>query len=334
MIEFDFEYERPASLVEAASLLSRHGPGGRIIAGGTDVVPNMRAGILRPTILISLGGITPGPPQRDADGAIRIDALTRLAAIADSTLINKELPLLAESARAVGSHQIREMGTLGGNLCQETRCLYLNQKHDYQFVADCFKRGGTCCYPFPQNKPNVCWSVYMSDVAPALLALDAEVETVGNSGVRRVALTDLFTGSGLTPLSLDRDEIISAVIVPPQPRDCGFGYHKSARRGGLEFAIAGIAARLHLSADRKTCVDARIAIGAVRERPLRMAAAERALAGAAVDDSGIAAAVAAALSQFNPLPHHGFTKSFIVDNVRVYLRRVLKRAVADPTDLA
>jgi 4-hydroxybenzoyl-CoA reductase subunit beta len=329
MIDFDFDHERPKTLAEAVTLLDRHGPDGRIMAGGTDLLPNMRVDILRPTTLISLSAIKPELPKRDAVGAIRIDALTRLAAIADSALINEGLPLLAESARAVGSNQIREMGTLGGNLCQETRCLYLNQKHDYQFVAPCFKRGGTCCYPFPQNKPDICWSVHMSDVAPALIALGAEVEAVGTKGVRRIALGDLFTGSGLTPLSLDQGEIISAVIVPPQPSGFGFGYHKSARRGGLEYAIAVIAVTLRIAADRQTCVDARIVIGAVRERPLRMLAAERALTGAVLDDARIAAAVAAALEELNPLPHHGFSKSYIVDNVRVYLRRVLKRAAAD-----
>jgi 4-hydroxybenzoyl-CoA reductase subunit beta len=329
MIDFDFDHERPGTLAEAVKLLERHGTGGRIMAGGTDLLPNMRVDILRPTTLISLSEIKPELPKRDAVGAIRIDALTRLATIADSALINEQLPLLAESARAVGSNQIREMGTLGGNLCQETRCLYLNQKHDYQFVTPCFKRGGPCCYPFPQNKPDICWSVHMSDVAPALIALDAEVEMVGDKGVRRTAVGDLFTGSGLVPLSLDQAEIVSAVIVPPPPSGSGFGYHKSARRGGLEFAIAVMAVMLRIAADRKSCVDARIAIGAVRERPLRMLAAERTLAGAVLDDASIAAAVAAALEELKPLPHHGFTKSYIVDNVRVYLRRVLERAAGD-----
>ena len=329
MIDFDFDHERPGTLAEAVKLLDRHGSGGRVMAGGTDLLPNMRVNILRPTTLISLNEIKAEAPKRDAAGTIRIDALTRLATIADSALIKRNLPLLAESVCAVGSNQIREMGTLGGNLCQETRCLYLNQRHDYQFVAPCFKRGGTCCYPFPQNKPDTCWSVYMSDVAPALIALDAEIEMIGQNGVRRIAIVDLFTGSGLTPLSLNPGEIISAVIVPPQPNGAGFGYHKSARRGGLEFAMAVMASRLRISADRKTCTDVRIAIGAVRERPVRMLAAERVLAGAALNDASIAAAVAAALEELKPLPHHGFTKSYIVDNIRVYLQRVLKCAAGD-----
>jgi len=327
MILSDFEHERPGTLAEAAVLLRRHGADARIMAGGTDLLPNMRVNLVRPTTVISLSGITPELPKSEPDGTIRIDALTRLATLENSTLIREQLAILAESARAVGSNQIREMGTLGGNLCQETRCLYLNQQHDYQFVVPCFKRGGACCYPFPQNKPDVCWSVHMSDVAPALISLGAEIEIVGDKGGRRLAVEDLFTGNGLKPLSLDNGEIICAIIVPPRPSGFGWGYHKSARRGGLEFAMAVMAVTLHVAADRNTCTDARIVIGAVRERPVRAVAAERALTGTTLDNASVAAAVATAIEEMKPLPHHGFTKSYIVDNVRVYLRRVLTRAV-------
>jgi CO/xanthine dehydrogenase FAD-binding subunit len=326
MILYDFDHERPGTLAEAAVLLRRHGTDARIMAGGTDLLPNMRVDLLRPTTVISLSAIIPELPKSEPDGTIRIDALTRLAILENSKLIREQIAILAESARAVGSNQIREMGTLGGNLCQETRCLQLNQQHDYQFVAPCFKRGGACCYPFPQAKPDVCWSVHMSDVAPALIALAAEIETVSDKGGRRLAVEDLFTGNGLKPLSLDKDEIICAIIVPPRPSGFGWGYHKSARRGGLEFAMAVIAVTLCVTADHRTCTDARIVIGAVRERPVRAVAAERVLAGTTLDDASVAAAVARAVEETNPLPHHGFTKSYIVDNIRVYLRRVLTRA--------
>ena len=95
---------------------------------------------------------------------------------------------------------MREMGTLAGNLCQDTRCLQLNQKHDFQFKAPCFKRGGECCYPFPRNRPGTCWSVYMSDVAPALISLNAELETLRGESERRFAVENLFTGDGANPI--------------------------------------------------------------------------------------------------------------------------------------
>jgi len=325
MILHDFAYQRARSLAEAAELLARLGPDARIMAGGTDLLPNMRAAIARPSTLVSLNGLVPEAPRIDADGAVRLDALMRLATLSESQLVRQHAPMLAEAAHVVGSNQIREMGTLGGNLCQDTRCLYLNQTHDFQFVEPCYKRGGAYCYPFPNNKPEICWSVYMSDLAPALMALGAELEIVDQSGTRRTPLEDVYTGSGLRPLKLS-GEIVQAVVVPPQPRSFGWGFHKSARRGGLEFAIAVAAVTVRLAAEGH-CAQARIVIGAVREKPVRASAAERALAGRIPDPDALAAAAAMAVEEVNPLPHHGFTKSFIVDNLRVYLRRVLVRAV-------
>jgi 4-hydroxybenzoyl-CoA reductase beta subunit len=324
MILFDFQYERARSVAEAATLLAELGSQARVMAGGTDLLPNMRTEVAKPATVVGLSGIAAAEPQLETDGSIRIDALMRLAALAESPLIVQRLPMLAQAARAVASNQIRQMGTLGGNLCQETRCLYYNQKHDYQFVAPCYKRAGDCCYPFPQNKPDVCWSVYMSDVAPALIALGADICIVGADGKRRMPLADLYSGDGLKPLTLKPNELIESVVVPALPAGTGWGYHKSARRGGLEFAISVIGLTLKLDTDG-CCRDARIVIGAVREGPVRASAAEQALIGQKAGPEAFAAA-AKALSELNPLPHHGFTKSFIVDNMRVYLRRVLAQA--------
>src|SRR3990170_2628430 len=116
MILFDFDYERAATLRDAAALLARLGDDARALAGGTDLLPNMRSELVRPGVLVGLSGIEPGPPGLEADGALRIDAVMRLASLAQSALVREKLPLLAESVHAVGSRQIREMGTLGGNL--------------------------------------------------------------------------------------------------------------------------------------------------------------------------------------------------------------------------
>lgn len=327
MILYDFEYERARSLPEAAALLARLGPGARLMGGGTDLLPNMRIAVARPTTIVGLTGIEPQPPSVTPAGGILIDGLTTLAAIARSPLILAHVPMIAESARVVGSNQVREMGTLAGNLCQDTRCLQLNQKHDYQFKASCFKRGGECCYPFPNNRPGVCWSVHMSDIAPALIALDAELEILSDGGSRRLAVEDMFSGDGMHPLRLDPTEIIRTVVVPPPPARFGWGYHKSSRRGGFEYGMVVLAAALSLDASQQTCLDARIAFGAIRERPIRVREAERLLIGRSVDDALIASTVAAAIDEAKPLPHHGFTRSYLIDNIRVCLRRTLARAL-------
>lgn len=328
MILYEFDYERPANIEAATAKLRALGLGARIAAGGTDLLPSMRAELVRPSTVVSLGAIVPAPPVRQPDGAIRIDALTRLATLENAELIRSELPMLAQAAGCVAGNQIRQMGTIGGNLCQETRCLYLNQKHDYQFKAPCYKRGGDLCYPFPTNAPGICWSVYMSDTAPALISLGAEVEVVTRTGVRQTPVESLFTGNGLSPINLSSDEIIRAIVVPPRPARFGWGYCKSARRGGLEFGISVMAVSLVSSEDRRTCSSARIVIGAVRERPVRLVETERSIEGAPFDEKTAVEMAAAAAKEINPLPHHGFAKSYIRDDLRIKIRRVIEAAFA------
>jgi len=327
MIFFDFDYQRAQTLEDAVALLARLQGGARALAGGTDLLPSMRMENIKPDLLVSLSAIEPGEPQMLADSSIRIDALSRLASLENSSVLRSKVPMLAQSAHVVGGNQIRQMGTLGGNLCQEIRCLYLDQKHDYQFVAPCYKRGGECCYPFPRNRPDTCWSVYMSDIAPALIALDAQVEILGETGSRCIRVEELYTGNGLEPLRLGHAELLRAVVIPPSPRGFGWGFHKSTVRGGLEFGMAVIAVSLQLAQDGKTCTDARMVIGAVREGPARPAAAERSLKGAVLDEARLAQAAAEASKEINPLPHHGFTKRHLMDNIRVYLRRTLAQAM-------
>lgn len=327
MILYDFEFERPESMEEVAALLRNSSGSARLLAGGTDLLPNMRVQIVKPGLLVSLGAIKVSPPQAGEGGWIRIDALSRLADLENSEFIRREIPMLAESAHAVAGNQIRQMGTLGGNLCQETRCLYLNQEHDYQFAAPCFKRGGDCCYPYPNNTADTCWSVYMSDVAPALIALNADVEIFGEAGVRRVPVESLFTGDGLKPLTLASDEIVRAVFVPPAPEGFGWGFHKSTIRGGLEFAMANMAVTLQLESDGMTCAAARIAVGAVSEGPLRAVVTEQSLVGQVLNVARLSKAADAAVKEIRLLPHHGSTKDYLQENIRVYLRRTLTAAL-------
>ena len=326
MILYDFEHERPGSLQDVAARLAELGPTAGILAGGTDLLPNMRLKIRTRATLVSLGAIAAQPPGTDTDGWLRIDALTRLSEIENSDTVRAACPMFARSAHVVGSNQIRQAGTLGGNLCQEIRCLYLNQEHDFQFVAPCYKRGGDCCYPYPKNEKDFCASVFMSDIAPALIALGSDIELVGANASRRMAVEDFYTGVGMTPTVLRADELVGAVMVPPPPPNSGWGYHKSTIRGGLEFAMVVVAARVALGEDGETCADARIVIGAVSEGPSRARGAESALVGAAPTPEAIAAAASAAVAECRFLPHHNFSVEYLKQNAEVYLRRILSDA--------
>lgn len=326
MILHDFEYGRPATLQEAVSLLRDNAGDAKLLAGGTDLIPNMRIEIAKPAMLISLGAIEPAPPERLSDGSIRIDALSRLADLERNPLLGGALPMLTDSIRAVASNQVREMGTLGGNLAQETRCLHLNQSHDFQFVAPCYKRGGDVCYPFPNNAADVCWAVHMSDIAPALIALDAEVEIIGPEGSRHMPLAELYTDDAMRPLTLGQAEIISAVMVPPAAPRTGWGYHKSSVRGGLEFAMVVMAVVLRREEESDTCAQAAIVFGSVRQGPFRPADSEAALKGRPLDADTLAQTARDASREVRPLPHDGYTVAAMNDNIRVHLRRTLTAA--------
>jgi 4-hydroxybenzoyl-CoA reductase beta subunit len=327
MILFDFEHESAATPEAAVNRLIEIEGDARLLAGGTDLLPNMRIGIARPEHLIGLSGIATAKPAVDSLGWLTVDALSTLASLEHDPLVGKLAPILAASAHTVAGNQIRQRATLGGNLCQETRCLYLNQKHDFQFVEPCYKRGGECCYPFPRNKKEVCWSVYMSDVAPSLMAWGGEISVLGAGGLVRMPIENLFTGDGLRPLTLNPGELIRWIHLPPLPRQTGWGYHKSSVRGGLEFGMAVMALTLSLEADKKTCKNARIAIGAVNEGPVFLHKTAKAMQGRQLDKDSLAELALQASEEVNPLPHHGFTKAQLRDNIRVYLKRTMESAL-------
>lgn len=325
MILFDFEYDNPETLEEAVNLLGGADGKARALAGGTDLLPNMRVEVATPERLVSLSKIPVKEPELREDGSIWIDALTHLSDIESSELLLKTVPMLCESAHTVAGNQIRQAGTLGGNLCQDSRCLYFNQKHDFQFVPDCYKRGGDCCYPFPSNDKNTCWSVYMSDVAPALIALNAEAEILGADSKRTIPLQDLFSGDGLNPHRLGSDELIRAIIIPPVGEGFVWGYHKSTIRGGLEFGMVVMAVALYVNGD--VCRESRIVFSAIDEGPVRPTQAEQSMVGTNLSAETIAKIAKDAAKEVNPLPHHGFTKRYLRENIQVYLRRTLQQAL-------
>jgi xanthine dehydrogenase iron-sulfur cluster and FAD-binding subunit A len=192
------------------------------------------------------------------------------------------------AAGRVATREIRNMGTLGGNLCQETRCLYFNQKHTFQFRDPCFKRGGDKCYFIPKGKN--CWAVFMSDLAPALFSLDARIDIVGSEGVRQAAVDELYTHDPLRPISLKRDEIITKIMIPEKTEPNGCGFAKFTMRGGMEFAGVNVAVFLEAEQDRLTCKRARITVGAVSEGPQRAFATESFLKEKRLSDETIEAA--------------------------------------------
>ena len=250
----NFALLRPATLEEAARLAVA--PDARVIAGGTGLIPNLRLGIAAPRSLVSLDAVSELKEFQVTTGGIRIGACVSLQTLSNRT----ELPAaLRQAARAVAAPAHRAAATLGGNLCLDTRCIYYNQsEHWRRSNGYCLKYGGDTCHVAPQGKK--CRAAYSADLAPALLALEAEVQTT----VRVLPLEQLFNDDGAKHLALGAGEIVKAVRLPaPKGRS---GYAKVRLRGAIDYPLAGVAMALEV---RDGCIESlRVALTGTNSRPV------------------------------------------------------------------
>jgi 4-hydroxybenzoyl-CoA reductase beta subunit len=316
-----FEHLCPASIEEAAHLLDRHGANARLAAGGTDLFPRMKQGLTRPEVVISLKGLNIDPPRVNRKGELHINALMPLADIARSPEVLEKAPLLAEAITAVGSNQIRHMGTLGGNICLENRCTYYNQSHSFQFVDPCFKRSGDRCYLIPKGKK--CVAVFSADTVPALICLDAKVEIIASDNSRQLPVEKLYTGNALQPLVLSQDEIISEVIIANPKTVRGAAFNKFSIRGGVEFAGLTVAVCLEMANGAGTCAAARITAGAVSAGPVRAIKAEKAMTGETLSDTLFQKIAEMVAGEIRPVMHHGYSAPFLRECLKVQTYRTL-----------
>jgi len=324
-----FEYNSPETIQEAISLLSKLGEGAKVIAGGTDLLVAMKQRRFTPKSLVDIKGIKGLDRIENGKGNIRIGALTRLSAIEDSDLIKEKLPALQMAAGHVGAPQHRNAGTIGGNVCLNTRCWYYNQSPFFrQCRRVCYKFGNDedKCQLFPtkQGKSNICYSVYSGDTAPALIALCAEVKISGPEGEKVVPLTDLFTGDGKNPIALGPSEILTEFIIPNPPQNSSSAYLKYRIREAIDFPLVGVAVSIAIDAKNNECEHANIVLGAVASKPVKVTGVEDILKGKKVTDALIEAVSEAAFDQAKPLPN-------LIDSTPQYRRRIVriftKRAV-------
>ncbi len=318
----EFDYITPASKKEVADLLLKLKEDATISAGGTDLIPNLKNGTISVKTLISLNGLSAEKEHLTEDGSLRLDALSTLSEIAESSLIKAKVPTLAQAAFHVGGQQIRNRASLGGNLCQEMRCLYLNQSHDYQFVEPCYKRDGNCCYPYPASAKS-CRSVFMSDMAPVLITLGALLVILSDTGERVVNIKDFYTGDGLQPLNLGSTEMITSILIPPESHRMRCHFVKATPRGGLEFAMISVAIALKIDEQENKCRKARIAIGSVNTKPLRAFQAEREIEGHKLSEAFAIKTAQRVANEVKILPHHGYSKGYLQQLVEVHTKRSL-----------
>ncbi len=260
-----FQFLEPANIEEALALISDHKERLKVMAGGTDLLNRMRLRLIEPAFVINIGKLRDLEGIGDGENETVIGANTKLKEIACSPLINQRFRAIAEAAYQVASPSILNMATLGGNLLQNTRCLYYNQSGMVlNGLERCHKRGGTLCMAVRGGKR--CFSVYQGDMAPALIAFDARCVLEKKDSRRTVALTELFTGNGVNPFAIGADELLTKIIIPQPKGRFSSAYRKLRLRGSVDYPLASAAA--FVSSTTNGEVDAcRVVLGAAGTRP-------------------------------------------------------------------
>lgn len=327
-----FEHLTATSADEAIALLgdSRSGEA-RVIAGGTDLLTLMKADLAAPQRLIDIKPARElGSLRFDDDGTLRIGALTTLARIERDPELAQRLPILPASVRDAATPQLRAMATVGGNLLQRTRCWY------FRGEQHCWLKGGSECFARPgQNKymaifdQSPCVAVHPSDLAPALVALDASVVVEGSGGRRTIAVADLMqppTEARRTETNLAAGDLIVEIVVPPQPTGARGVYKKAMDRHAWAFALASVAAQLAL--EDGVVRHARLVLGGVANTPWRARSAEDALMGKRLTPELARDAAALAVEGAQPLAHNAYK----VPLARELARRALMESAGMPID--
>lgn len=321
----EFEHLEPESLEEALELLALHRGEARIIAGGTDLLVSMKQGLLNPAYLVNLKSVPElDVVAHDEGKGLRIGALTKLATLIRSATIQEQAPILAQAAAEVAAPPLQEMGTLGGNLCLNTRCFYYNQSRFWRNARPpCYKTGGDLCHAVEGG--NRCFAVHRGDLAPALIALGATVTIARKGDQRVIPLVDLYANKVKEPLALEADEVLVEVQIPSSDSPRAGDYQKLRYRGAMDFPLVGVAAVLSRDGSG-TCRRAGVAITAVGPAPLAVEEASRLLEGQTVTEELIEQVADAAYGAAHPVANIGSTPSYRRKMVRLLTKRAISNA--------
>jgi 4-hydroxybenzoyl-CoA reductase subunit beta len=323
-----FKLLRPRALDEAVTLLAKHAAGSgratRIVAGGTDLIPSMQQKLFEPEYVLDVRHIAELSGIRETGQGIEIGALTTLTAVEHSAILRRRYPVLSEAAGTVASPLLRNMGTIGGNICLDTRCLWYNQSLTWRKGCGfCIKKDGDLCHVAPGGTK--CWAAFSGDTPPALLCLDAEVEIVSTSGPRRIPLSQFYTGEGDDYRKLRPDELLTRVFLPQSSAGyCGV-YRKLRIRGSIDYPLAGVAVALKRSNGQ--IADARLAITAVNPAPMLVKGVTELLSGNVFDESLAEAAGDLAAKTARPLTTSALTPEYRREMIRVFAKRAVLAAV-------
>src|SRR3954465_10459587 len=316
-----FKLLRPRTVEQAVSHLTSHASDIQIIAGGTDLLPSMKQRLFTPKYLLDIRGIEELQGIRSIPGhGTEIGALVTLTAIEDSEFLRRSYPVLREAAATVASPILRNMGTIGGNICLDTRCLWYNQSLTWRKSCGfCIKKDGDLCHVAPGGTK--CWAAFSAATPPALLCLNAEIEIASASANRRILLRDLYTGEGDSYRKLQPSELVTKIILPHASSGYGGTYRKLRVRGSIDYPLAGVAVTVKQTNGHID--DIQIALTAVNPAPVLVPGLTTLLSNGRIDNNAAEHAGELASRVAKPLTTSALTPEYRREMIRVFTKRAL-----------
>lgn len=320
-----FKYAGPKTVARAVAAQKTSG---KFLAGGTDLFVAMKEKIVAPDLLVDLGGISglKGIKWENKKKEMRVGVLTTLTQLQENPLIQKHLADLCQTVSLVSTSQLRNMGTLGGNLCLDTRCTYYNQPSFLKMRWEpCLKIGGTICHVV-KNGDN-CRAVYSGDMAGPLIALGAKVKMAGGQGTKETDLRSFFSGSGIKPNILKFNEILTEVCIPALPENAGLSYQKLRLRDTVDFPLLGVAVFLQLEGKGGKCRDVRLVLSAVGPAPLVVEAAPMLMRGKSITPKLIAEVSRAARKTAHPVDNTASSPRYRREMMSFFINKAFEDAL-------
>ena len=322
----DFRLLRPTTLRDALNLLRENRGNIRVLAGGTDLLPSMRQRLFEPDHVLDLRAIKELRGIGETEQGIEIGALTSLSEIERSQLLRQKFPLLVEAAKMVASPVIRNMATIGGNICLDTRCLWYNQSLTWRKSCGfCIKKDGDLCHVAPGGTK--CWAAFSGDTPAALLCLHSEIEIAGATGARRIPLGDFYTGEGDTYRKLLPNELVTRIFIPQTSSGLKGIYRKLRIRGSIDYPLAGVAVAVKRSNGHVE--DIHIALTAVNPRPVLVSGLRGFLKNGGIDDNVAEQVAEIAARTAKPLTTSALTPEYRREMIRVFTKRALLAAAGN-----
>ncbi len=322
-----FAWVQPRDLDELFDHLAAHPADSLIVAGGTDAVPNLKHRLHEPRFLVNIGRVEELRFVREDAEGLHLGPRVTLTRLTREPAVRRDYPVLARAAALVAGPQLRNMGTLGGNLCLDTRCTYYNQTYFWrEALGFCLKKDGVHCHVVPQGKR--CVAAHSSDTAPVLIALAGEVEIASRAGRRTIPVEEFFVGDGVHNNVLKPGEIVSRITLPAVSRGLQAGYQKLRPRGAIDFPMLSIAFTARMR--DAVCEQARLVVGALAAKPRTVGGLESLVAGKPLDEAAIDTIAQAAYTQCKPIINIAYDDDYRHEMVPVFVRRAIREALGLP----